>query len=110
MFDALFFMRNTPPLLRLIFAFGLFFPSVNGGVLLGDMLFIILRYGLDAYSDGLRFASSKHGALTDGTELTFLEELFRIPLVLFMVFGFMFVVLWAIDYLIGQLRNWKSLD
>ena len=103
-------MRNTPPLLRLILGFGVFYPSVYGGVLLGDMLFIILRYGLDAYSDGLRFASSKHGVLTDGTELSFLEEFFRIPLILFLVFGFMFVVLWAFDDLIGLLRNRKKLD
>ena len=88
----------------------LFFPSLDGIGPLADKLFIILRYGLDSYRNGLRFANSKHGILTDGSELSFLEELCRVPLAFFLVFGFMFVVLWAIDYLIGQLRNWKSLD
>ncbi len=110
MFDLLFFMRNTPRWLRSALAALLFFPSVWVGVMLGDTLFIISRYGLGAYRDGLRFASSKHGILTDGTVLPGYIDIPRALFDTFLVFLFLALALWTANYIIGLLRQGRRLD
>ena len=106
--DILFFMRNTPAWLRKLLMLGLFFPSVYGIGWIAGNFFIIFWFGLDRYRDGLRFASPRQGVLTDGTELSFLAEFVYVSFVLVMVFGSLFLSLWAIDRMIGLLGRGKS--
>ncbi len=104
-FNWLDFMDNTPHWLRVILAIPLFFLSVELFGRLADSLFIIFAFGLGAYLDGLRFVDSKHGVLSDGTEVSTLHEFIRIPLHAFLIFGFLILALLISDRLIGTLKS-----
>lgn len=85
----LFFCKHIPERILGSVMLCLFFPTVYLGVKLGDTLFIIFRYGMKAYSDGLRFYDSKHGILNNGETLRWYIDIPR------GTFDFIFILIFA---------------
>jgi hypothetical protein len=85
--------------------FAMFFSAVWTGVILGDTLFIICCYGLDAYRNGLRFTNSKLGILSDGTELPIHIDVPRALFDALLVLAFFLMGMWIINRIFTLLRR-----
>ena len=52
-------------------------------------MFVIICYGTDAYTEGLRVMDSKHGILTTGEEIRGFQEVIRILLIYLLILPMM---------------------
>lgn len=103
-----FFCKHLSEGIASLLMFCLFLPALCLGIKLGDTLFIIWRYGLQAYSDGLRFENSKRGILNTGEELIWYID---VPRALFdVILGviFMIVGVWLCDLWFSRNQRKKS--
>jgi len=79
-----------------------FCPLVWASVTIMDFLVIIWAFGKKAYfEEGLRFANSKKGILSNGQHLAIGWEIIRASLILTLIIIFM----WIIDIIVGILKK-----
>lgn len=103
-----FFCRHLPKSVNLLIFFILFFPTVYLCVRLGDALFIIWRYGMKAYSDGLRFQNSHLGILKNGEELKWQLNVPRVIFDLVLAYIFIAIVTLLCDLCYGWFQRIKK--
>ena len=102
-----FFCKHLPIEITMLLMLCFFLPAFLLGTELGDTLFIICRYGLKAYSGGLRVESWSRGILNTGEELRWHIDLARAIFGYILVVVFMVVGIWLCDLWFSRYQRKK---